>query len=99
MKELKMKINIINSLLMYIVWSTILLCLGVIGMFYDFMLSYTICCVGIAIIFSLDLFSIDRPLYRIIILLLIIILLAPILMYAIWLFAIYHLISELEKNV
>ena len=94
-----MKKNIKNTLLLHIAWSTILLFLGIIVVFYGFMFSYTVCCIGIAIVFSLDLFSIDRPLYRIIILLLIIILLAPILTYIIWLFTIYHLISELERNV
>ena len=94
-----MKKNIKNTLFMHITWSTILLCLSIIGLFYGFMFPYTVCCIGIAIIFSLDLFPSDEPLYIKLMNLSLVILLAPILMYAIWLFTIYHLISELEKNI
>lgn len=94
-----MKKNIKNTLFMHITWSTILLCLSIIGLFYGFMFPYTVCCIGIAIIFSLDLFPQDEPLYKTIICFLVVILFAPILMYVMWLFTIYHLISELERNV
>lgn len=94
-----MKKNIKNILLSHIAWSTILLFLGIIGVFYGFMFSYIVCCTAIAIILSLDLFSSDEPLYKTIIYFLVFILFAPILVYIIWLFSIYHLISELERNV
>ena len=94
-----MKKNIKNTLLLHIAWSTILLFLGIIGVFYGFMFSYTVCCIGIAIIFSFELFPSDEALYKTFISFFIIILFAPILMYVMWLFTIYYLILELERNV
>ena len=94
-----MKKNIKNILLLHVAWSIILLFLGIIGVFHGFMFSYIVCCIAIAVVFSLDLFLSDEPLYKILITFFIIILLAPILMYAIWLSTIYHLISKLERSV
>ena len=94
-----MKKNTKKALLMHVAWSTILLFLGIIGVFYGFMFSYTVCCIGIAIIFSFELFPSDEALYKTFISFFILILLAPILIYVMWLFTIYHLISELERNV
>ena len=94
-----MMANVKKALFIHIFWSTILLSIYTIGVFCGFMLSYTICCIGIVIIFCSDFLLCNEPLYKAIIFILVIILLAPILMYVMWLFTIYHLISELERVV
>ena len=88
-----------KALLICISWSIILLYINIIGMFYGFILSYAICCSVLVLIFAFNPFLYYESPHQIVYCLLIIMLLSPILMYVIWLFTIYHLISELEKVV